>query len=212
MALDTTSPLLSVATGSAERALCERSVAATRSSAVVMELVDDCLRAAGLSPRELTGMVVLSGPGSFTGLRVGLALAQGFHQALNLPVGTITTFEVLASTPSDATRPLIAAVPAGRCTWQLQRFDAHSPRQAQGEPVHSTDETLLNLSRGQQVIGFGLDRLVAQEAAATQLLTPPPLAAVALSVAPRSEWNAERLTEPLYLTPPPVDPQATARH
>ncbi len=54
------------------------------------------LRGQGVSPHELTAIVVAKGPGSFNGLRVGIAAAKGLAFALDIPVVGISTLEVEA--------------------------------------------------------------------------------------------------------------------
>jgi tRNA threonylcarbamoyladenosine biosynthesis protein TsaB len=58
---------------------------------------DELLRASGLERGELTGIVVGTGPGSFTGLRLGLATARGLALALDLPVAGVSTLHALAA-------------------------------------------------------------------------------------------------------------------
>ena len=58
-----------------------------RHSAHVLPLVDEALRAAGIAPAALDAIACGAGPGSFTGLRVGLAVAKG----LALPTGYPST-------------------------------------------------------------------------------------------------------------------------
>jgi tRNA threonylcarbamoyladenosine biosynthesis protein TsaB len=60
------------------------------------------LERTGLRPTDLTAIGALVGPGSFTGIRVGLAAVKGLAQPLNCPIATATTLEVLA----DAVAPL----------------------------------------------------------------------------------------------------------
>jgi tRNA threonylcarbamoyladenosine biosynthesis protein TsaB len=50
----------------------------------------------GQNPRELAGIAVALGPGSFTGLRVGLSLAKGFALAQEIPLIGIPTLDALA--------------------------------------------------------------------------------------------------------------------
>jgi tRNA threonylcarbamoyladenosine biosynthesis protein TsaB len=59
--------------------------------------VDRLLTQAGLAPRDLEGIVVGTGPGSFTGTRVGLAVARGLALALDVPVAGVSTLDALAS-------------------------------------------------------------------------------------------------------------------
>jgi len=58
---------------------------------------DELLRASGAERAELTGIVVGTGPGSFTGLRLGLATARGLALALELPVAGVSTLDALAA-------------------------------------------------------------------------------------------------------------------
>ena len=71
-------------------------MAIERSSAALLGLVDEALAAAGLGPRQLAGVIALRGPGSFTGLRVGLATALGLHESLGIAAGVYPTHLVLA--------------------------------------------------------------------------------------------------------------------
>ena len=63
----------------------------------VLADADELLRENGVEPAELTGLVVGTGPGSFTGLRLGLATARGLALALELPVAGVLTLDALAA-------------------------------------------------------------------------------------------------------------------
>jgi tRNA threonylcarbamoyladenosine biosynthesis protein TsaB len=65
-----------------------------RMMAVVDRLMTDC----GWSPKELEGLAVSVGPGSFTGLRIGIATVKGLALALGLPVAPVPTLDALAAT------------------------------------------------------------------------------------------------------------------
>ena len=63
----------------------------------VLEAADELLRDAGLGRADLTGLAVGTGPGSFTGLRLGLAAARGLAFALDLPAAAVSTLDALAA-------------------------------------------------------------------------------------------------------------------
>jgi tRNA threonylcarbamoyladenosine biosynthesis protein TsaB len=63
----------------------------------VLEDVDELLREAAVEPASLDALVVGTGPGSFTGLRMGLAAARGLAFALELPVAGVSTLDALAA-------------------------------------------------------------------------------------------------------------------
>jgi tRNA threonylcarbamoyladenosine biosynthesis protein TsaB len=61
----------------------------------LLEEVDDLLRAAGAEPRDLDAIAVGTGPGSFTGVRIGLATARGLSLATGVPVAGVSTLDAL---------------------------------------------------------------------------------------------------------------------
>lgn len=73
-----------------------------------------CLDQAGLTVRDVTGVTVGLGPGLYTGLRVGIAMAQAFAAARQLPVVGLCGLDVLAFQMRHARRLICAAVDARR--------------------------------------------------------------------------------------------------
>lgn len=67
-----------------------------------------------VTPDGLRGLAVALGPGSFTGLRIGLAVAKGLALAQDIPLLGVPTLDVLAYIHADQRRPIWAVVRAGR--------------------------------------------------------------------------------------------------
>jgi len=59
--------------------------------------VDALVRQAGAHPRDITGLALGIGPGSFTGIRIGLAAARGLALALDVPAAGVSTLDALAA-------------------------------------------------------------------------------------------------------------------
>ena len=75
----------------------ERSIEAPHvHSEKLMTLIDECLQISGIDLRDCDGIAVSIGPGSFTGLRIGLSVAKGLAYAAGKPVISVPTLEALA--------------------------------------------------------------------------------------------------------------------
>lgn len=89
---------------------------------LVLGLLDDLMRKAGLEPRELDGVVVGKGPGSFTGVRVAMAAAKGMALALGKPLVSVSLLDAIARQysplPCPPSWPLVLPVLDGK----KQRF------------------------------------------------------------------------------------------
>ncbi len=72
------------------------------------------LRRAGLAPDQLAGLAVALGPGSYTGLRIGLGLAKGLALAHNLPLVGVPTFEIVLRAMAPRQEPVMVVLQAGR--------------------------------------------------------------------------------------------------
>ena len=77
-------------------------------AATLLADVDALLRQAGAHPRDLGGLALGTGPGSFTGIRIGLAAARGLALALGVPAAGVSTLDALAAGAPGAT-PVIDA-------------------------------------------------------------------------------------------------------
>jgi tRNA threonylcarbamoyladenosine biosynthesis protein TsaB len=93
LAFETATGVATTALVRDQRVLGER----TGRAAEVLADADRLLRAAGVGPRDLELLAVGVGPGSFTGVRIGLAAARGLALALDLPVAGVSTLDALAA-------------------------------------------------------------------------------------------------------------------
>ena len=71
---------------------------------------------------DLAGIVVSLGPGSFTGLRVGVALAKGLAMAHSLKLVGVPTLDIVAQAMTDVQTPVVAVLAAGRGRLCAQRY------------------------------------------------------------------------------------------
>ncbi|MDR0325168.1 MAG: tRNA (adenosine(37)-N6)-threonylcarbamoyltransferase complex dimerization subunit type 1 TsaB [Oscillospiraceae bacterium] len=77
-------------------------------------MIDAALRNAGASPGDVTQVVVTNGPGSFTGLRIGVSTALGFASALGLPCAGVSSLMAAAYGALDYEGTVCAALDARR--------------------------------------------------------------------------------------------------
>ena len=96
LALDTATAQATCAVCDADRVLAEKAREVTTHSELLLALIDETLRAAGVSLPDLDAVVCGQGPGSFTGLRIGMATAKGLCFALEVPLLAPSSLEGLA--------------------------------------------------------------------------------------------------------------------
>jgi tRNA threonylcarbamoyl adenosine modification protein YeaZ len=97
LAIDTATRRLNLALLFAgDRAVQSGEVVARTHGQILMKKIDELFQSAGLPIEQLEALVVSLGPGSFTGLRIGLAAAKGIAVARGLPIVGVTMFEVAA--------------------------------------------------------------------------------------------------------------------
>jgi tRNA threonylcarbamoyladenosine biosynthesis protein TsaB len=108
LVMDTTTRNGSLAIADGPAVLAERQFLAERSVADLLPLlIRQSLDDAGLRMQDLEGVGVAVGPGSFTGLRVGVAAAKGIAYALRIPVAGYSSLAMLAMNFPSAAHPVL---------------------------------------------------------------------------------------------------------
>lgn len=128
-------PILAIDTSSAQGGiawydgvhLSLRSWPAERShTTTLLAEIHHLLDADGLGPRDIAAIAVAIGPGAFTGLRVGIGVAKGFHLATGVSLIGVSTLEATALPFAACGRSIVATIPAGRgrLVWAHYRADS----------------------------------------------------------------------------------------
>lgn len=133
--------------------LHERTWPASRAQTTqVLPNIQKALSAIDISIGDVAAISVAIGPGTFTGLRVGLSLAKGLAMAQNIPIVGVPTLSATALPWILAGVPVIALLPAGRgrLVWQVfhpDRLD-HSGADA---PTNGTPDELVQVAEGAEI-------------------------------------------------------------
>ena len=149
LAIDTATRVASLALYSEGAVLSEQTwLSQNHQTVELVPNIAHMLEGQGATPQTLTGLAVTLGPGSFTGLRIGLSVAKGLALGLKIPLVGIPTLDVLAYAHAPWGLPTWAIIQAGRgrvCA-------AFYPRE--GPPPRPADYLLTTLA-GLEVEGCG---------------------------------------------------------
>lgn len=168
----------------------------------------------GIGAEHISAVAVTRGPGSFTGLRVGLAVAKGLALARGLPLVGALTLDVLAAAQGRDRRPMCAVLQAGRgriCIVTYRWRDGEW--RAQTEPVLTTWATLVQMTSTSTLFCGEIDAAGAQALAAlgelavilpaaTRLRRAGFLAEIAWRRLNRGEADDPATLTPIYLQYP----------
>lgn len=115
LGVDTSTQSVGIAIYDGSQILCEESWISRRFHTVELaKAVSENLSRAGLNTADLDVLAVAIGPGSFTGLRIGLALIKGIAFTQQLPVIGVPTLDITAQAVPPAEKKLAAVLQAGR--------------------------------------------------------------------------------------------------
>ncbi|MBN2554702.1 MAG: tRNA (adenosine(37)-N6)-threonylcarbamoyltransferase complex dimerization subunit type 1 TsaB [Anaerolineales bacterium] len=171
------------------------------------------LRRVNRSASDLTAIAVASGPGSYTGLRIGMALAKGLALVHRLPLIGLSTFEIVAQAQPQRKEQMLVVIRAGRtrigvCSYRWKR----SAWQPEEDPRNTTwEELVASLDHPVYVCGeIDGSAHSGSEQHAIITFAPPP------DSLRRPAWLAElawqqvrggKITDPAALVPNYLDPR-----
>ncbi|MCL2208778.1 MAG: tRNA (adenosine(37)-N6)-threonylcarbamoyltransferase complex dimerization subunit type 1 TsaB [Treponema sp.] len=116
LAIDTSASILNVALQTGDDPVLSQTEDGIRHSEMAMELIDSLIKKAELNPDGLNGVLCMSGPGSFTGLRVGYSVAKGLALSLSIPFAAIPTLDCL-SFPHRENELTLTVIKSGKKAW-----------------------------------------------------------------------------------------------
>jgi tRNA threonylcarbamoyladenosine biosynthesis protein TsaB len=224
LAFDTSTTCAQVAVLSPEGdSLATAEKVAARHSSNLLRLCDEVLRATGVTVSDLAAIACGAGPGSFTGLRVGLAVAKGLALADGIPLVLVSSVDALATdlAGGPATRLVLPCIDAGKgqVYGRLYRAAGGAPAPIAADEIALAPEDLCRLAQeqaaGAAVVagGNGVDRYLevfraqlGAEAVRAQVAGPSALAVGRLALArlARGEHDDLETSVPRYGRPPDI--------
>jgi tRNA threonylcarbamoyladenosine biosynthesis protein TsaB len=217
LGFDTSHAKGSVAVVKGREILCEILFdAADTHSATLMPTIDSALEMAGTDISSIDLFAVTIGPGSFTGLRIGLATVKGFAAVKHSPVATMTSLELLAAAFPYSERVVCPVIDAYKGEVYAALYDTRSGSPVElVSPFSSRPEAIGEVfrDRGPLILcGTGLGRYGDQllgaaptgSGAAGAKWSIPSAAILALRAAELEpvEYGILPSLEPLYIRPP----------
>jgi tRNA threonylcarbamoyladenosine biosynthesis protein TsaB len=145
-------------------------------SSRLVPLIKEIVIESGRSIPDIGAIAVSKGPGSFTGLRIGVSTAKGMAYALGIPLVGVETFEALAHantySDTDLHRTLLVTIAPSRKNetyWQAWRLGApgdlrrpESTSEARSDTFEDAADMLLENSLPMTIVGPGADELLAR--------------------------------------------------
>lgn len=177
---------------------------------VLMDVIGEALNAASLTFAEIGAVAVAVGPGSFTGIRVGVSVARGLSLALKVPAAGVSTLEALAFEAREkfGAKRVLAAIDGGRDGIYSSFYDDFG--KVDYAPAVLDLETVVELASSvAAVTGSAAGRII--DAAKQKGLMAGPTGATAdiasyAKLAIANGFSGEK-PRPLYLRAPDAKPQ-----
>ena len=170
-------------------------------------MVQETMALAGVAFKDLARIAVTTGPGTFTGVRIGLAMARGLGVALNIPMTGINSLAAIACNETAGDLPIVVAVDARANEIYFAAFDQSGSEITAPTIVALADAHKFMPNRSARILGTAADLLLDKKHVRSDA-GDLPIAANFVKLAASIPVSAVP-PEPLYLRPPDVKPQAT---
>lgn len=215
LGIETATERVSVAIGGHEGVIGLFEVTKGRRHAeTLVPAIEFLCRQSGIGLDEFSVIAVDVGPGLFTGMRVGLASAKAFAQALHIPMIGISSLDLLAFPNRHADRVVVPVIDArkGEVFYAMYRQVPGGVQQVVEPSVGPVEELVADLlARSEDVlcVGDGAQRYREEildgfhcEIGGDERPSAAPLVQLAHARALREEWVNPREVEPIYLRAP----------
>jgi tRNA threonylcarbamoyl adenosine modification protein YeaZ/ribosomal-protein-alanine acetyltransferase len=172
-------------------------------------MVQDTMALAGVAFKDLARIAVTTGPGTFTGVRIGLAMARGLGVALSIPITGINSLAAIACNETVGKLPIVVAVDARANEIYFASYDASGHELTAPVIVALNEAHKLMPTHPVRMLGTAADLLLDNNRQHVRSDAGDlPIAANFVKFA-ASIPASTAPPEPLYLRPPDVKPQAT---
>jgi len=173
----------------------------------LLSAVDRVLGDARWTPRELTGLAVAVGPGSFTGLRIAISTVKGLALALGVPIAAVPTLDAMAAALPWAALPVCPVLDArkGEVYASCYRWDGGAMRREWDYLALTPAALAARLTEPVLVVGDGAAAVRSPYARVAppprRLPSPACVGALGLERLRRGETVTAAALAPLYLRP-----------
>ena len=182
----------------------------------LLPMIDEAMSQAGLSFAKLDRIAVTTGPGTFTGTRIGVSAARAFALVANVPIVTVSSLALMAfnpEIPGGSESTLAIASDARRGEVYFERFERRTLTSLGGPSVLTVAEAARGLAGGTTLIAGSGAAAVAFEARAqgsdVRDVLPGLLPSAIDMLFRAAEWTPSTLPpSPLYLRAPDAKPPA----
>lgn len=168
-------------------------------------MIREVMKEAGAEFHSLGRIAVTTGPGTFTGLRIGLAMARGFGVSLGIPLAGLTSLAAIAANESDdATRAVAVEARNGEIYFAV--YGPHGAVVVEPQLIRPEDAKVQLPGSQLLLLGTAAERLMGADAHARSQAGDLPRAGHFAAMAARLDAGSQP-PSPLYLRQPDIKPQ-----